>query len=70
MEKNEIRKAMLTTLSEGAMNNVVSFSMEQFLAGFNSVKEGIHALLLATSITEEELNALIFLVVFKRIFLT
>lgn len=35
----EIRKAMLTTLSEGAMNNVVSFSMEQFLAGFNSVKE-------------------------------
>lgn len=35
----EIRKAMLTTLSEGAMNNVTSFSIEQFLTGFNSVKE-------------------------------
>ena len=35
----EIRKAMLTTLSEGAMNNVTSFSIEHFLTGFNSVKE-------------------------------
>ena len=40
----EIRKAMLTTLSEGAMNGVTSFSMIEFLKGFSSVKEETEAI--------------------------
>lgn len=40
----EIRKAMLTTLSEGAMNNVKFFSKEEFLIGFNTVKEETKAI--------------------------
>ena len=40
----EIRKAMLTTLSDGAMNDVVSFSKNQFVIGFNSVKEESNAI--------------------------
>ncbi len=35
----EIRKAMLTTLAEGAMNNITSFTVSEFTTGFNSVKE-------------------------------
>ncbi len=35
----EIRKAMLTTLAEGAMNNIASFTANEFAIGFNSVKE-------------------------------
>lgn len=35
----EIRKAMLTTLSEGALNNVVSFTKDEFVKGFNAIKE-------------------------------
>lgn len=45
----EIRKAMLTTLSEGAMNGVSSFSKEQFLVGFSSVKEETKAIEILTS---------------------
>lgn len=40
----EIRKAMLTALSEGAMNDVGAFSAEQFLFGFNAVKEETSAI--------------------------
>lgn len=40
----EIRKAMLTTLSEGAMNGVTSFSMNEFYKGFSSVKEETEAI--------------------------
>ena len=40
----EIRKAMLTTLSEGAMSGVASFSMNEFLKGFSSVKEETEAI--------------------------
>lgn len=40
----EIRKAMLTTLSEGAMNGVNSFSMNEFLNGFSSVKKETEAI--------------------------
>lgn len=34
----EIRKSILTTLAEGAANNVACFSMKEFEVGFNSVK--------------------------------
>jgi SpoVK/Ycf46/Vps4 family AAA+-type ATPase len=35
----EIRKAMLTTLAEGAMKGVEVFTIDEFRAGFSSVKE-------------------------------
>lgn len=35
----EIRKAMLTTLAEGAMKGVEVFTIDEFRAGFTSVKE-------------------------------
>jgi len=35
----EIRKAMLTTLAEGAMKGVEVFTLDEFHAGFSSVKE-------------------------------
>ena len=35
----EIRKAMLTTLAEGAMKGVETFTIDEFRAGFSSVKE-------------------------------
>ena len=39
----EIRKAMLTTLAEGAMKGVEAFTCEEFRAGFASVKEDTQA---------------------------
>ena len=50
----EIRKAILTTLSEGAMSEVNSFSKEQFLVGFKSVKEEAEAI--EASITETSVS--------------
>ncbi len=50
----EIRKAVLTTLSEGAMSGVDSFSKEQFLVGFKSVKEETEAI--ETSIKETSVS--------------
>ena len=40
----EIRKAMLITLSEGAMNNILAFSKDQFIVGFNTIKEDTAAI--------------------------
>ena len=34
----EIRKAMLTTLAEGATKGVTEFTIEEFKAGFSSVR--------------------------------
>lgn len=35
----EIRKSLLTSLSEGALNNIDTFGMEELLLGFESVKQ-------------------------------